>query len=462
MSVIFPERYSVKHEIKKNLSLSIPLVASQLIYALSSFIGTAMVSHLGKDALAASVLVTMIWLALSVLFFGMLNSVSVLISHQYGAKDHQAISETMGQSFLLGLVVCVFIILILLCMPLFLQWSSQPPAVLKLASQYMFALLWTIPGLITLIITEQFLAGVGRAKIVLHISFIVVPIEIPLIYFLIFGKGGLPACGIAGVGYGFAVTYTATAIGILCYLWHAKQYQSYGIFKKIGTLHFSRMKELIRIGLPMGFMHVIEVSTFTVATFWIAQFGTTPLAAHQIVMQYLGFAITITFAMSQALTVRVGHVMGELKLSGIHFAIKVGILISVICTAVVASGFYFYPHFFIQLDFNIHDPNNMALLRSASLLLSISAVLMLIDNFRIMGFGALRGLKDTRFPMYASFVSFWLLGLPSAYLLGFVLHLQASGVWWGLTFGILSGAIIIYCRLRYLLSRAPFISSKKS
>src|SRR5690349_17405096 len=91
--------HSIKSELKDTLSLSIPLVSSQLIYACSGFIGTAMVAHLGQEALAASVLVSMIWMSLSVLFFGILNSISVLVSHQFGAKNNRAISEIMGQAF---------------------------------------------------------------------------------------------------------------------------------------------------------------------------------------------------------------------------------------------------------------------------------------------------------------------------------------------------------------------------
>ena len=99
--------HSIKSEIKNTLSLGIPLIASQLIYACSGFIGTAMVARLGEEALAASVLVSMIWMSLSVFFFGILNAVSVLVSHQYGARNDKAISDIMGQAFLFGMMICI-------------------------------------------------------------------------------------------------------------------------------------------------------------------------------------------------------------------------------------------------------------------------------------------------------------------------------------------------------------------
>lgn len=448
-----PVFQSIKNEIKETLSLSVPLIASQLIYACSGFIGTAMVAHLGQDALAASVLVSMTWFTLTVLFFGILNSVSVLVSHQYGAKNYRAISDIMGQAFILGILIAIVMVFIILWMPFFLRFTAQPPAVLKLAVSYMHALIWTIPGLITLIICEQFLAGVNKAKLVLRISLLVVPIEIPLIYVLIFGKLGLPACGVAGIGYGFAITYTLVAVILTSYLTQSRHYHIFGIMNTVRQLDMPRLKELIRVGLPMGCMHTIEVSTFALTTYWMARFGTTMLAAHQIVMQYVGFAITIVFAMSQAVTVRVGHRVGQQNLSGIRLAIYVGMLLNFIGMMVIMLAFNLFPHFFLRLDMNIYDPANTLLMNDATMLLSIGSILLLVDNFRIIGFGALRGLKDTQFPMYASLVSFWIIGLSLSYLLSFVLHFSGRGIWWGLTLGIASGAVIVFIRVQWILKR---------
>lgn len=454
--------HSIKSEIKENLNLSIPLVSSQLIYASSGFIGTALIAHLGQDALAASVLVSMIWMSLSVLFFGILNSVSVLVSHQYGAGNNNAISRIMGQAFILGVIVTVIMIALLCSMPYFLQFTTQPPVILKLATDYMHALLWTIPGLIMLIIYEQFLAGVNRTKLVLRISLLVVPIEIPLIYSLIFGKFGFPACGVAGIGYGFAITYTTAAIGLLFYLLKSNHFRRFAIFQRLSAIDYHLLTDLIRIGLPMGFMHVIEVSTFAITTFWIGCFGTVLLAAHQIMMQYLGFAITIVFAMSQAITVRVGHAVGKQDSLGIRRAIYVGMLLNFSCVLLIALSFNIFPQFFLQLDMDVHNPRHAALMNNAAMLLSIGGILMLFDNFRIIGFGALRGLKDTKFPMYASFISFWLIGLVTAFILGFTFHMQAQGIWWGLTGGIACGAILVIARLHYLLKRINIADLLKS
>jgi MATE family multidrug resistance protein len=445
--------HAIKREIQSTLSISIPLVASQLVYACSGFLGTAMVAHLGEDALAASVLVSMIWMSMSVLFFGILNSVSILVSHQFGANNDKAISEIMGQAMILGVITTIVMILLLCTMPYFLNFTTQPKHVIELSISYMHALLWTIPGLITLIICENFLAGANRSRLVLRISLLVVPIEVPIIYILIFGKFGLPACGVAGIGYGFATTYTLVAICLSYYLAKSKSFERFGVFKSITLANWHRLKELIRVGFPMGCMHVIEVSTFAIATFWVARFGTTMLAAHQIVMQYLSFVITMVFAMSQAVTVRVGHEVGRQSTAGIQYAIYVGMLLNFVCVIFVALAFYLLPTLFLRLDMNIYDPANLMLIKDSSSLLAIAGVLIIFDNFRIIGFGALRGLKDTKFPMYASFISFWIVGLAFTYLFGCYYGYAGQGIWWGLTLGIACGATIVLTRVQWLVNR---------
>lgn len=442
----------VKKEIKENLSISVPLILSQLIYASSNFIGTAMVAQLGEEALAASVLVSMIWMSSAVFFFGLLNAVSVLIAHQYGAQDAKSISKTMGQSFIFGVILLVCMLAVFIFVPYILQFSSQPKTVLLLAKEYLHAMIWQIPALILLIIYEQFLAGIHLAKIVLRISLLVVPIEIPLIYVLVFGKYGFPECGIAGIGYGFATTYSLTALGMTLYLLRSPYYKRFGIFNRLLCIDILRLKELFFIGMPLGFMHLIEVSTFAVATFWIGQFSTTWLAAHQIVMQYQAFLITVAFAMSQGLTVRVGYLIGSEHLKALPLSVFVGILLSCFTGLLIVFLFFVTPQFIIYLDIDVADPRSADLVVATVFLLKIAAILLVLDNVRILGFGALRGLKDTRFPMIASFIAFWVIGLLCAYVFGFMLNYQSAGIWYGLTVGIGCGAVIVLLRVRQQLS----------
>jgi multidrug resistance protein, MATE family len=174
-------QHSIKSELKSTISLGMPLVFSQSMSAFSPFITTVMVAHLGQDALAANVLVYSAFWALSILFIAMLNSVGVLVSHQYGAKNEQAIREIVGQAFLLSVLTSIIVIIILACTPYFLNWHTQPARVVQLAHELLRSLLWTIPGLMVWGVVQQCLQGIGHTKFIFVSNLINIPLEILLI-----------------------------------------------------------------------------------------------------------------------------------------------------------------------------------------------------------------------------------------------------------------------------------------
>lgn len=444
----------IKKELKDTISLGIPLFLSESIGAFSPFLSTAMVAHLGQDALAANVLVLSAFWALSVLFVAMLNAVGVLVSHQYGAKNEQAIRQIVGQAFLLSVLTSIVLMLILSCAPYFLNWHTQPVHVVQLAHALLHSLLWSIPGLMVWMVIQQCLQGIGDTKFIFVSNLINVPLEILLIYCLIFGKLGLPACGISGVGYGLSVSFTLTTMVVMIYITRSKRYKKLKLLNEVGKIHGTYLKEIIRVGLPMGFMGFVEVSTFAIMALWMAKFSALMLAAHQILMQYLGLFIMLIFAIAQTVAIRVGHAVGRQDSVGIHYATYVGATLSFLCALCVALACYFFPTLFLSLDINVHDPAMATLVQVSTQFLAILSIFFLVESIRlIIGYGALRGLKDGRFTMLASTFAFWVMGLSSAFLFGFVFHFQGAGLWWGLTLGIGIGTVVIIMRWYYLMRK---------
>ena len=77
-------------------------------------------------------------------------------------------------------------------------------------------------------------------------------------------------------------------------------------------------------------------------------------------------------------------------------------------------------------------------------LLRIAAFFELFDGLQVIATGALRGLGDTRSPMWAHFIFYWMVGLPVAYLLCFPYGWGAAGIWVGLSAAlILIGAALV-------------------
>ncbi len=457
MHTISPTKFSA-NEISALVKLTIPLILSGLVQASVGFFSTVFLAHLGTEDLAAGSIGIWIFSTLMVILWGTLTSVSVLIAQKYGAKDDKAISHVLRDGLLLALIFVIPSTLLLLNISPLLLLLGQPAATVKLIHSYMYGLAWgLLPDLIGLVLM-QFLIGLGHTRTEMVFSFVWVPINIFCNYALVFGKFGFPTLGIAGIGWGATLAYWISTLGLIIYLVLNRGYRHY--FQYMWHLnHPNFLKELFQIGLPMGTMYSIEIGFFLVLTLLMGYFGYQAMAANQIALQYLGQLSVVTFSIAQAVTVRMGHTLGAQEPWLANRAAYLGILIAIIFMGFVALFYWFYPEVLIALDFNVTQKGNAEIVSFAIQFLALSALFQLFESVRITLFGALRGLKDTSFTLFTSIISFWFVALPLGYVLAKFLHLQGAGLWWGMTVGAASGAVLLFWRFQKI---KPFGRRPKS
>ena len=94
----------------------------------------------------------------------------------------------------------------------------------------------------------------------------------------------------------------------------------------------------------------------------------------------------------------------------------------------------------------------------AARLLVVAAFFQVFDGAQVVGSGALRGLTDVKIPTLVTFIAYWLVALPAAYLLAFHTRLGATGVWIGLAAGLASAALLLAWRLVW--ATAPRLQPK--
>jgi MATE family multidrug resistance protein len=437
----------IKNNLSPLLKLAIPLFFTGIAQSSAFFFQTVFLAHLGKDVLAAGALVSWLFATLSVIFFGALSSINVLVSHKHGAKDQLGIAAVLRD----GLVMAILFSLPVLALcwnmsPIFL-FFGQSDRVVSLAQAYLHALAWgVIPNFITIALLE-FIIGLGHARTVMLFSIATVSLTLFFSYVLIFGALGFPSLGIAGAGWGIAIGDIAVCLLLVLYIPTQEYYKKY-----LQTLFrfnsHSYVRELLKIGLPMGFMYCVEVGFFFALTLSMGSFSTVFLAANQIAMQYLGFFMSLIFSMAQAITVRMGHLLGAKKPHLAEQAGYLGICISGLFMLFIALIFWFFPSYLISIDFDIHNPNNQELVYHATQLLMISPLFQILESVRISLFGVLRALKDTQFTLITSIFSFWLLSLPIGYFLATSLNLQGAGFWWGMVCGVSISVVLLLWRFK--------------
>lgn len=200
-------------------------------------------------------------------------------------------------------------------------------------------------------------------------------------------------------------------------------------------------------------MYCVEVGFFFVITLITGSLGSQMLAANQIALQYMGTLMSIIFSIAQAITVRMGHLLGSGKRDAAEQACYAGISLAIFPMIIIAILYWTIPSLLISIDFDIHDSKNNEIIHLTSQLLAVSAWFQFFEAARIALFGAIRALKDTRFTLFISIISFWAIALPLGYFL--TTHLHLGGVFGGEWF--LAQGLAYYCSFGDLDSRSKWI-----
>lgn len=445
-------------EFKQSIKLVLPMIATEMVYSSNSFISTIMVAHTGKEQLAANALVWSIYWAVTVFFLGILSSVSVMAAHSFGAQDDTGVGICFKQGLIMAIIFSLPMMLIMQYAPIILVWTGQDPAVILYAKPFFSALVWTMLPLNILIVIEDFLVGITKTRLVMVLTMLSVPTGILFSYAFLFGKFGLPRIGLAGIGYGWTVSYSLMAICGICCLIFSRQFKMYALFKKWWIIDSKFLLEMIRIGLPMGFMWCSELVFFAIIAIMMGTLGTAVLAAYQISNQYIMVALVILFALTNGVAVRVGNEVGKNNREKLHLIVAVNMAIGLLIISMFSLFYLMFPTVAIGIDIDINSPNFKDVAAEAIKFFPIISVMLVSDCVRIISTGALRGLKDSNLLMVISMCGFWGIAFPSAYFLAFKLGFGGVGVWWGIVIGLSITGIMFLLRFKKLASKADLVS----
>ncbi len=212
------------------------------------------------------------------------------------------------------------------------------------------------------------------------------------------------------------------------------------------------MRRLLVIGLPISATFSLEFGLFGGASLLVGMIGVTELAAHQIALQTAAVIFMAPFGISMAATVRVGQALGRGDMPSARragfIALALGLAFMCAATLLIVLTREVIPQ--LYLGFASPAKDTLAL---ASTLLLAAASFFIFDGLQTVGAGALRGLNDTRVPFLFALFSFWFVGFPAAWTLGFPGGFGTLGVWMGLTLSLIVYAILLVWRFERLTAR---------
>jgi MATE family multidrug resistance protein len=443
-------------EVKQCLLLAIPLAAAQLAQSATGFVDTVMMGWLGSQNIASGGLGAAIFTFLLLITTGIISAISPLVAQAKGAGKSEQVGKIVRQGLGISLLLGIPIVIVLFNGGALLMLLGQNATTAALAQTYLRAIaLGFIPSL-GFAVLKSFLSAVFQPQLVMITVVLGTVLNIVANYVLMFGKLGLPALGLAGIGWASTLSLWSMFIALTIYIYTQQRFTSYRIFDISFADTFTQENqrifwEIFQVGLPIGGLIAVEAGLFTIVTFLLGQLGTTSLAAHQIALQTASMSFQIALGISLATTVRVGQLAGEQDLAGVSLAGYVGISLGALSMAIAAIIFWLIPKSVVSLYLDIKNPSNEDVVNLAVKLLVVAAIFQIVDGVQVTAAGALRGLKDTRIPMLIGIFAYWCIGLSTGYALGIWLEYGAIGFWWGLAIGLASAAIVLTWRFRQLL-----------
>lgn len=441
------------HIIGRMLKMATPLIGARLINSLGNFLSMLMIAKLGHDVLAASALVNSVVIAVMTTVWSLLFGVCILVGRAYGAAKVEDVGNIARQCLWLGIFSGVPSTILLWNIDHLLLWLGQDAHLVDIAAQFFHAYAWGVIPSMGMMCFGQLVVGISCARLVVIWGAISLPLGLLLNYMLIFGKFGMPALGIAGSGYASSIMFLFMLILSVVWLGCGKKYRCYRFFSAVSWrewFRFNHLRELLSFGCFTSVQIGAEFLAFGFSTIMIGWFGVQALAAQQIVLQVSILILVIPFAMSQASGVLISQALGATKFREIrtigHAALALGAVIGVI----FALFYCLFPRFIISFYLDPSLPANAVTVHLAVILLAIAAVSQFFDILRTIATGALRGLYDTKIPMFVSVFISCLTSLPLGYVLGSYFHLGAAGVRLGFVVSFFLGAVILMRRLHRL------------
>jgi MATE family multidrug resistance protein len=264
-------------------------------------------------------------------------------------------------------------------------------------------------------------------------------------YALIFGHFGLPRLGLLGAGLASASSNIFSFLAMLSVCLLVPALKRYHILHRFAHAHWPSFVELFRLGLPIGITMVFEVALFNGAALVMGTFGLAQLAAHQIAITIPSLTFMIPLGIGLAATVRVGLATGAGDAIAARRAGFTAIAMGAAFMCVTALVLLLWPRE-IAVLWLPDDASNRDVLAFAVSFLHVAAAFQLVDGIQVTAAMSLRGLKDTRGPMWLAGASYWLAGAPVGIALAFWGGMGGMGIWLGLAFGLAVAAVTLTTR----------------
>ena len=442
------DRHLWREELRATAKLSWPLAGANLLQMLTYAVDVIFIARLGEAELAASALTVALFGLVLWALSGMTGAVAPVIAAELGARAPALRPVRRSVRMALWLALAAGLLGMGLCLLLdpIMRLTGQAPHIRALANEYNGLLILSLLPMLANTVLRNFVSALHRPVLAMLITAFGIGVNAIGNYAFIFGRLGAPALGLKGAALATIITGLVTFGAYVLVIRLDKRLHRYRIFGRWWAPDWPRMWTIARIGAPIALTITAEAGIFGAAAFLMGNIGASQLAAHTVALQIASLAFQVPFGVGQAATIRVGYFYGAGDRPGVGRAGWSAIAIGTAFMALTAILMIVMPRYLLAIYIDPWNPANAVLTAFALKYLVIAAAFQLFDGIQAVTAGALRGLHDTRVPMWIAIFSYWVPGIGTALLLGFATPLEGTGIWIGLAIGLTVAALLLGLR----------------
>jgi MATE family multidrug resistance protein len=437
-------------EARQLLALAIPVILAQVAQTAMGFVDTIMAGAVSATDMAAVAVGTSIWLPAILFGHGVLLALTPTIAQLNGSGRRERIAEQLRQGFWLAFFLSLLIMLVLWNAGYVIRSMHDiDPLLAEKAEGYLHALLFGAPGYLFFQVMRNQCEGLSKTKPAMVLGFLGLMLNIPLNYIFIYGHFGMPALGGVGCGVATASVYWAMFFCMRFWVRRMRSMRDIRVESRWSAPSRVILQRLTGLGLPVALALFFEVTLFAVVALLVSPLGIVNVAGHQIALNFSSLMFVLPLSMGVAATIRVGYRLGQGSSEQARVAAWTAQGVGVSMAVITAIFTVTFRHQIAQL-YN----DNPAVVTLAAQLMMLAAIYQISDSIQVIGSGILRGYKDTRSIFFITFIAYWLLGLPSGYILALtdwvVPRMGPAGFWCGFIVGLTSAAVMMLWRVRRL------------
>lgn len=440
------EMRTLPEKSKYMIKIVLPILITQIALYLMTFFDILMTSKYSIKHLAGVSIGSSLWVPVYTALTGILIGITPIVAQLIGAKKKKDVRTFVQQGFYIGIVLAIIVFLgIFLLIDPILNLIPLEDSVRIVAKNYLLMLSIGLIPLFLYSVLRSFIDALGKTRVSMFITLLSAPINIVLNYLLIYGKLGFPELGGVGAGLASAITYWLILLIAIIIVLRSKPFVIFEIFHSWAKPSLDKIRTLLKIGVPIGISLFAETTIFSAVTILMSVYSTEVISAHQIAMNFTSLLYMAPLSIAMGATILVGHEIGAKRFSDAQayswLSVVTAIGFSLISISILLlfreqiASVYTDDRYVIELTIQFFF---------------FAALFQLSDAVQAPVQGALRGYKDVTMTFIMAIISYWIIGLPTGYILANYTSFERFGYWIGLIVGLSIGAITLTTRLIYL------------